>query len=302
MILRKSNSAPSLLTLAEGAEDDCDAISVCFTSEVEGPAAGGCREVVAESITRGHGSMGSETVPLYFSSLRHVDSMELMARHAVEHSSQVIPDSTFLRRDLLTVIFTAHSESDSCAACSGRKSAGLRLDKARTVLRAAARGQLRAYCSFPGANDSWAMPLFSMPHSRLCLSHVFTHTKISGALRGRRHRSRSWRSFRLRGKCKCELAPPCCSGLMLFGLRMLASADHWPNSTDHWPLTASWLHDKRATIPAEAWACLNHACKVLKLGNQQLPSSRQNGLGSDPFQEALDGIRHGHGTDRSQRF
>ena len=130
MRLRKSNSAPSLLILAESTEDDCDAISVCFADEVQGPEGRGCSKMVADS------AMHSETVPLYFSSLRHVDSMELMARHLVDHINQVFPDSVFLRQ---ISRFSAHSIHS------------------RVLLQSAGEGGRKDVC-LPNRNRSCALP------------------------------------------------------------------------------------------------------------------------------------------------
>jgi len=204
MRLRKSNSAPSLLILAESTEDNCDAISVCFADEVQGPEGRGCSKMVADS------AMHSETVPLYFSSLRHVDSMELMARDLVDHINQVFPDSIFLRQ---ISRFSAHSIHS------------------RVLLQSAGEGGRKDVC-LPNRNRSCALP------------HVDS----------------------------CELIAP------LLG--------HYEADDTH--VNAGSVFE----FAASANASLFHRIA-------QLPSSRQNGPGSDPFEDALSGIRHGHGTDRS---
>jgi hypothetical protein len=97
MRLRKSNSAPSLLSLAEGAEDDGDdASSQCSASEaiLDREA----RDGAAESGLHWHQQQKTRAVPLYQTTLKHVDSMELMTRYADEHTNEVIHPSDRLVR------------------------------------------------------------------------------------------------------------------------------------------------------------------------------------------------------------
>ena len=110
MRLRKSNSAPSLLSLAEGAEDDGDDARQCSANEaiLDREA----RDGAAESGLHWHQQQEMRAVPLYQTTLKHVDSMELMTRYADEHTNQVI--------HLVRVGRALHKVLTGCALGSAR--------------------------------------------------------------------------------------------------------------------------------------------------------------------------------------